>query len=306
MPNNTTPHHNLLGIIQIMFAAALWGAFGIAGAILSKHGFSGIEVTSIRLIGASIILLLFLPFFASTFKILLTEPKRLLFLALQSILGMLIMTLCFLSAISLIGPSIAVALLYTAPIWSLILSRLILGEGITQTKAWLAVAAAIGVMLMLSGSGRINVLGFILGLCSGISYALYGVLGKRAMQGNPPSLVFFTSVFISGLIMLFFPATINTLHKLNTHFNLITIGASLYVIFLGTLLPYFLFIKGLQKMPAATASVFTTIEPVVGIILAALIMKDYLHWNQYLGIVLILSTALINALMMKKTNSKLT
>ena len=43
-------------------------------------------------------------------------------LVIQSLLGMLGMTFCYFNAVQHVGPAIAVALLYTAPIWSVVLS----------------------------------------------------------------------------------------------------------------------------------------------------------------------------------------
>lgn len=294
MQNNT-----LVGTLQILIAAALWGTMGVAGITLNKLQFTGMEIASIRLVGAACFLLLALPLFWPHLKTL--TPKKIPFLILQSLLGMFILSASYFSAISLIGSALAVALLYTSPIWSLIFARIILGEGINKAGIILTLCAVTGVALTLSGDTKLSVLGLALGLTSGASYALYGVLGKRAMQANHhPMVVLFTSIIFSAIAFAFTPAFLSAATKLHQNIGIQSLSTSLYLVTFGTILPYFLFIRGLQKMPATSASIFTTTEPVVAIILAALLLGEILIWQQYFGIMLIIGAAFFNAVLAKK------
>ncbi len=294
-----TKNNILLGTLQVLVAACLWGASGVAGALLTQRTFSGLEVTCVRLVGASIVLLILFPVFRKPLKILKQNPQRIPFLCLQSVLGILMMSLCYLTAVGLIGVSLAISLLYTSPIWTLIFGRIILGEHISKARALLAIVVVAGIGIMISGSEKINLLGVILALGSGISYALYGVMGKKALTGLPSTLVFFTSIVFSGLLLAFFPSAHSAANKLFSSTDQIVWFASLFIVFLGTLIPFFLFMKGLEKMTSATASVFTTVEPVAGIILATLIIHEQLDLNQYLGIFIIIAAAFTNAIIMK-------
>lgn len=293
MQNNT-----LVGTLQILIGAALWGTMGVAGITLNKLQFTGMEIASIRLVGSACFLLLALPVFLPHLKTL--TLKTLPFLILQSLLGMFVLSAAYFSAIALIGSALAVALLYTSPIWSLIFARIILGEGINKTGIMLTICAVTGVAMTLSGDSKISLLGLFLGLTSGASYALYGVLGKRAMKANHPMLVLFTSIIFSAIAFACTPSFLSAVTKLSANLSIESICTSLYLVLFGTIAPYFLFIKGLQKMPATTASIFTTTEPVVAITLAALLLGEILVWQQYLGIMLIIGAAFLNAVLAKK------
>lgn len=280
------------GTLQIIAGAFCWGSLGLLGATLNQAGFDGNEVAALRIVIAALVLLAALPLFIPALKTL--QPRKLPMLAVQSLIGMLGMSLCYFAAVAQIGASLAVALLYTAPVWSLIFARILLGESITPKSAALTVIAAAGVGLTMTGGGSVGFSGIVLGLGSGICYALYGVLGKRAMQGNPPMLVFFTSIAFSALVLLLMPHTHSAFAKLPQQ-NAAAWLSALALACVGTIAAYALFVKGLQKMPAAKASVFTVFEPLTAVVLAALFLNEKLNGWQYLGTALILCTAVLNA-----------
>ena len=124
----------------------------------------------------------------------------------QSLIGVLGMTLCYFYAVSQVGVSMAVALLYTAPVFSLVLAKLILGEQISVKSALLAIVAVIGVACLMAGDKFSLNMGVVVGLLSGLCYSLYGILGKKAMSFNHSTqMVFFSSVAFSAIALLFLP-----------------------------------------------------------------------------------------------------
>lgn len=284
-----------IGMVQIIIAAVCWGTLGLVTTRLHALGLSAPHVAAVRIVGALLVLLLLLPWFWRYVRQL--HWRRLPFLGLQSMLGMLGMTWFYFGAVTHAGSAVAVALLYTAPVWSLILARFILAEPITPPQAMLTVLAAAGVTLTMAGGGQMSALGWLFGLLAGLCYALYGVLGKRAMQGNPPLLVLFTSMSISALILLCTALPYQAAKHLVHAAGAAPWLYALALVLVGTLLPYFLFIKGLEKMPAAQASVFTIIEPLTAVLLAMLWLGEHLNYWQMLGVMLIVGAAAVNALL---------
>ena len=284
-----------IGLLQIIVAAVCWGTLGLIGTRLHQLHFTSSQVAAVRIVGALAVLLLLLPLFWPYLRSL--HWRRLPFLALQSMLGMLGMSWFYFAAVTHAGSAVAVALLYTAPVWSLILARVILGEGIRPAQALLTVLAAAGVALTMAGGIKAQPVGLLFGLLSGLCYALYGVLGKRAMQGNPPMLVLFTSIAFSALVLLATALPYDAAALLWQAPNKSVWLYALALVLTGTLLPYFLFIKGLEKMPAAQASVFTIIEPLTAVLLATLWLGEHIGVLQALGIALIVAAAAANAVL---------
>ncbi|STZ75897.1 DMT family transporter [Bergeriella denitrificans] len=282
-----------VGMLQVVAGAVCWGSLGVLGAALNRLSFEGAEVAALRIVIAAALLLAALPYFRPYLRGL--TLRQLPMLAVQSFIGMLGMSLLYFAAVARVGSSLAVALLYTAPVWSLIFARVLLGEGITRGQAVLTVVAAAGVGLTMTGGAAVDAVGIAAGLGSGICYALYGVLGKRAMAGNPPMRVFFTSIGCSALVLLLMPDTWQAFGKLLGQAWPAWLSA-LALALVGTVAAFALFVKGLEKMPAARASVFTVFEPLTAVLLAALLLGERLGGLQYAGVVLIVAAAVLNAL----------
>ncbi len=284
-----------IGTIQIITAAVCWGTLGIFSTYLNQIGFSGWQITILRIVTAAFLILIMLPKLWS--HLIKLRRKQWFGLALQSLIGVLGMSVCYFFAVIYVGAGSAVALLYTAPVFSLLFSALLLNESITRQSALLALVAVFGVGLtMLGEQAQVN-WGILLGLLAGMSYSLYGVLGKRAMHdAHPAPLVFFTSIIISAGVLLLLPETYQTYGQLLS-LPLHTWGYALGLSLIGTVVPFALYMKALEKLPATRASVFTIFEPLTAIALAILLLHQSLSWIQYLGVVLILMAALFNALL---------
>lgn len=281
-----------VGMIQITVAAVCWGLLGFLGTLLNRAGFDGVQVATLRIVIAAAILLLLLPYFMRFLRGL--DIKRLPMLTAQSLIGVLGMSLLYFAAVAKVGASLAVALLYTAPVWSLIFSRMLLGEPITRKSAVLTVVAALGVGLTMAGGMNFDALGIVIGLGSGVCYALYGVLGKKAMMGAHPMMLLFTSVGISALALMCLPTTHQTLAQLaalDVSVWLVAFALSL----VGTIIAFGLFVKGLEKMPAAKAAVFTVFEPFTAVMLAVFLLGEQLGVWQSAGVFLIIAVAVLNA-----------
>lgn len=283
--------HNLIGILQIIAGAICWGTLGILGTQLNRLGFTGTEVATLRILIAGLTLLVILPYFRPYLRQI--KKRHMPTLVVQSLIGMLGMSLCYFAAVARVGSSLAVTLLYTAPVWSLAFARLLLSERISRKSAFLSATAVLGVSLTMLGNGTADPTGILVGLGSGMCYALYGVLGKRAMSGNPPMLVLFTSIILSAFALLLFPNTYPTIAKL-TQQSPAAWAATAGLSFIGTIGASFLFMRGLQKMPATKASVFTIFEPLTAVLLAAVLLGERLQTLQYIGVVLILAAVLLN------------
>lgn len=288
-----------IGTLQIITAAVCWGTLGIFSTFLYESGFNGLQIAILRIVTAAVLILVMLPKLWS--QLVKLPAGQWLGLGLQSLIGVLGMTVCYVFAVIYVGAGTAVALLYTAPVFSLVFSHFLLKEHITKQSALLALLAVIGVGLTTAGSSNSANWGILLGLLSGVCYSLYGVLGKRAMHySHAAPLVFFTSIISSAVVLLFVPATYETYAKL-IQLPTITWWYALGLSLVGTVAPFLLYMKALEKLPATRASVFTIFEPLTALFLAMLLLQQALAPIQYFGVVLILLAALLNAVLNSTT-----
>ena len=170
---------------MIVIAACFWGSMGIFVRRLSGFGFDPIQIVSIRVtLGALIFYLFLLIREQSGFRISLRDIPLFLGLGLGSVL---FFTVCYFSAITIMPLSTAAILLYTSPIWIMLMSAMFFHEQIDGRKILALILAFAGCVLVsgISGDG-ITLTGLLLGLGSGIGYGLYSILGTIALRRYSP------------------------------------------------------------------------------------------------------------------------
>ncbi len=97
--------------------------------------------------------------------------------------SILFFTVCYFTAITMMTLSAAAILLYTSPVWIMLMSDMFFHEKLDRRKLIALALAFAGCVLVsgISGEG-ITVTGLIVGLGSGIGYGLYRILGTIALQ----------------------------------------------------------------------------------------------------------------------------
>lgn len=284
------------GALLVVLGAIGWGTLGIASTQLASAGLSNSTVTGLRIVGTLLCLLALIPFLYKVLRTLQFQdiPK----LVIQSLIGMLGMTFCYFNAVQHVGPAIAVALLYTAPIWSVVLSFIFLKEQIKLKSIVLTFVAVIGVACMMFGHNQLNMTGILFGLASGICYAAYGVIGKDIIERYSPAFLLFSSMLVSAIAIFPF-IQFQEIGTLVSDLNFNIVIACILLIVFGTLLPFALYTNGLKYLKASQASIYTIFEPLTAVVLASLFANAQLSTMQILGITLIISVSLLNVMMGK-------
>lgn len=285
------------GRIYILLAAFLWGTLGVMASGLNASGYNGFEVASLRIVFSGLALGVAVPFLWKSIYSALKKSPRILIL--HSLSGVFLYNVFYFLSIDKIGVIFSVCLLYTSPIWTLLFTRVILKEHISLYKIIIAFTSFIGVVITL-GIGvndvQLSMSGIFFGAASGASYALYYVIGKRALKDVQPNTLLVSSFTISGLVFLFIPETWEGLHRLSMEQKPSIWAAILIMSLIGTVFSYFLFTRGLKTTSPPSISIITTIEPLTAVTLAAIILGDVLQPVQWLGIFLIVGSNAVNGL----------
>jgi len=285
------------GLLMVAGAGLCWATTGLFGTLLFQEGVDPVSLASTRTALAALVFLLFL--FLTNPQKLRVEKGQLLTLLPGSIIGVTFFNLFYMNAIDEMGISTAVVLLYTAPIFALLLSRIFLKESLTPQKMVALVLAFSGVILVVEGfelsALRENSRGIILGLGAGLSFGLLSVLGKASNRSNDPMTVSFYLLFLGALFLSFIrsPWT-GVLESAASPLLLLVLGA---MVFISTFLAHYLYLAGLSYLEAGKASIAVAIEPAVAILLAYVFLGEQLILLQYVGVVLILG-----AVFLLKTN----
>ncbi len=275
----------------VLAAGVLWGFMGF----FVKHlGDIGIASTGAVMLRCGVAALCF------GLTILLKNPK-LFHVKLRDawcfvgsgIFALLFFTYCYFTSMNYIDLSTAAILLYTAPPIVMVISFFVFGEKFTRTKVLALVMAFAGCCLV-SGRGEsaIPLAGLLLGLGSGLGYALFSIFARLAMNRGYNSLTvnFWSCLLAAAGAMIIWPPMATLDICFASGYNLLLCLAT------GTVscyLPYLFYTKGLEGMETGRASIMASLEPVVATLVGVFIFAQPLSIMSACGVVLVLGAIVV-------------
>ena len=278
----------------VLAAGTLWGIMGIFVRALASYGFTSVQIASMRIVfGALLFLLITAVFRPAQLKIHIQDAG--LFLGM-GLLSLLLFTVCYFTTISMASLSAAAILLYTSPIWVMLMSLVCFQESLTRRKV-LCAAMAFGGCVLVSGIGsgsHFSPMVIATGLLSAVGYGLYSIFGTFALRKYPP-LTVTTYAFLfgaAGALFLCNPASAVRIVCEAAHPTALVL-LLIVTAFVTAVLPYLLYTVGLSHMRASTAAIMASIEPVVATAAGAAVFHEVLTLPALLGIVLVLAAIVV-------------
>lgn len=270
------------GYFMVLGGGVCWATTGLFGTVLFRHGIDPLLVASGRLVIAALFFLLLLTLkYRSSLALHISELPRLLFFGF---VGVAVFNICYLQAINLLGVSVAVVLLYTAPAFVIVISRILLKEMITPIKVTALFLTIAGVVLVAGmydpGRWILDLQGIVLGLCAGLTFALITIFSKIALRHHSDITVTFYFIVIGAVFLSFLRPPWLLLQE---GFSPATFLSLLALGFVSTFLAYLLYVGGIKYLEAGRASIVAAVEPVAAFSLAALFLGERLVPLQFVG-----------------------
>lgn len=273
----------------VILSGILSGTIVFGGALFARMGLSLYELATLPFIFTVIFLLPFV-----LFKKECRFKRSFLPLALAYGLVSVFVVLSQFGAIILGVPvAIIVLLLYTQPFWTIILSKLFLGEKTTALQRIACALVLIGVAVLVEPwnvTTPAPLGGTIVALIGGISLAGWVIIGSVASkrQSHP-----ITSKFAETFFMLIFLAILYPLLSFFVHepsvmqFRLawpwqIWLYLLIFNIVAGVV-NHLLYLNGVKKVPTNEAGIIMLLEPVSGAILAVIFLHQSITWSIGIG-----------------------
>lgn len=294
------PAAGRLGILAIVVTAVLWGTTGTAAAAAPTAGPLAIGAAALGIGGLLQAAIAVRPLRAAW-----PVVRRHRGLVVLGGVAVAVYPLAFYSSMHVAGVAIgSVVSLASAPLASGVLERVV--DQRPLGRRWV-VAAAIGVagstVLCLSGAGAAHgatdaaadadpgatVLGVLLGLVAGATYAVYSWAAHRLMGAGAGRAASMGAVFGTGGVLLL-PVLLLTGGPFVTSPSDAAVG--LYMALVPMFLGYLLFGVGLASVRPSTATTITLLEPAVATVLAVLVVGERLGPAGWAGLAL-LGTALV-------------
>ncbi len=291
---------SIIGPVLIIVAAVFWGTMGIFVRALGEYGLSSFQIVCLRVSFAAVIFALcLLVKDRSGFKISLKDIPLFLGLGFGSIL---FFTVCYFTAIRMMSLSTAAILLYTSPIWIMLMSMLFFHEKINISRIVALILAFAGCVLVsgISGNG-ITFTGLLVGLGSGFGYGLYSILGTIALRKYKPLTVTTYTFIFAALGSFIICRPFDMVSKISGSGKVgFLIMFSVLTALVTAVIPFLTYTLGLNKVEASNAGIIATIEPLVATLVGIFVFREPLTYMSGCGIVLIIAAVVILNLKIKK------
>ena len=265
-----------IALLEVTFAVVVWGASFIATKVALRD-VSPVTVVWLRFaIGVAIL------GFAVVIRRQLFKPgwKTLLYFAVLGFIGITFHQWLQSTGLVTSQASTTAWIVATTPIFMAILGWLVLREKLTKLQVLGITLATVGVLLVVAegdfgtlGVGEFGSPGDILILISALNWAIFSTLSRRGLKEHSAALMmlyvmgfgwFFTSIlFFAG------PGL--------SEIGQLTLNGWLGILFLGVACSGFAYIfwyDGLQAIPATQVGAFLYLEPLVAVIVAAIVLNE--------------------------------
>lgn len=278
--------------LYIILAGILWGIISLFVTQLQSAGLSSMQIVSVRVFFSAVIIVLFL---------LIRDVKRLkiklrdlpLFFG-TGVLSIVFFNFCYFKAIELTGgAAVPALLLYTSPVFVMILSMILFGEKLSVRKIVSLAVTLTGLAFVTGvfyGKETVSLDVIIFGLGSGFGYALYSIFGKYLLPKYKPVTITAWTFIMASIFSVPFSGVVRKIPQLISSGSL-PCGVALAAV--STVLPFLFYTKGLEKTDAGKAAVLATIEPLVAAAAGVFFLGEKLTVMKITGMLLIFSAIII-------------
>lgn len=278
--------NRLAGIILVAISAVAFATLGILGRYAYAEGMDALTIMALRFSLAALVLLALL----AARREPLPRGRTLISLVGMGAIGYVAQTFCYLTALKYASPGLVALLLYLYPVFVAILSAIWLHEPVSRRKAFTLALALIGLTLTVGPAGG-QWLGALLAISAAVIYSLYILVGARVMRQvsaiQSSAVIFISAGAMSGLLMM-----ANGPHLPTTAAGWAVIVA---MVVISTVVPVVAFLAGLARIGPTNSAMVSTLEPVVTVVLATVLLGETLQPVTLLGGGLILLAVLLLA-----------
>ena len=287
----------------IILAAVCWGVIGIFTRSLAEAGMSSFQICAVRCILTGIGLSSFLAIRSPS--ALRADLRDVWMFIGTGVCSIVFFNVCYFTTMELTTLSAAAILLYTAPVFVVIMSAVFFRERITPKKVIALLLALCGcgfVTGVFTGDAGMTLPGILSGLGSGFGYALYSIFGRAALRKYSSLTVTAYTFIAAGLCVLPF-CRIGTVIRCALQYP-ITLLHMLFLAAVSTVIPYLLYTVGLKYTEAGKASVMASVEPVVASAVGIVLYREPLTFSAAAGALLVLLSVLLLNLFSPKSHKE--
>ena len=291
----------LVGTLAAITAAALFGMLGLLARFGEEAGVSGVAFTAWRaLLGASFLAVLIVSRRSAGSSLAslrgLSRHGRLT-LATAAIMGVTLNVSVF-TAFGLIPIALALMVFYTYPAGVAVVDVLLGHERVTPSRVLALGLSSVGVVLVLAGGIggdlAIDPLGIVLGLVAGASQVVFMTVSRTGYRALPADAATFVILATSVVGASFIALLTRQADGLLAPFQ--SLAPWPFILLAGVAgagVSSLLFLTAIRAIGGTRTGILMLLEPVVGVVLAGLLLGEAMGSIQAIGGALVLAGALV-------------
>lgn len=293
---------NLKGILCVLLAGSMWGCMGLLVRPLNNIGLQSMDIVAMRSFVTTLLTFICFPVLCKLNNVSAKQVIKINFKDIWVFIGTGIISVvffnyCYFNTIIFTSLSVAAIMLYTAPIFVMLISVPVFKDRLGKNKIIALILAFVGCGIVtgaFTGTMVLGVKGLLFGLGAGIGYALYSIFGKLAADKGYASvnITLYTFLFAS-IGVLPFTDLKNIVEAYNSNGYLLY---SLILIVITTFLPYIFYTAGLSMMEPGKAAIIACIEPVVATLVGWIMFGEIPSVVTIVGVLMVIfAIVIINA-----------
>jgi drug/metabolite transporter (DMT)-like permease len=276
------------GFLLVLLSAAGFASMPVFARVAYQDGANQFELLAARFLMAAVALALYLWIKKPQKKLTRREKRGAI---LMDLCGYSMTSLCFFSSLFYISAPLASIVLYTYPAVVFCLMVVFRMEKMERTKVIALLVSFSGLVLVLGSSiSSVNPVGIALALGASLLYSSYIVIGNLTLKSAPLTAA---TMYISLAACVGISTVGFATGQMSFQFGLNGWLAVAGLAFFSTVVAIVAFLQGVVLVGASRASIISTLEPPITVLLAAVFLSEVLGPIQLLGGTLVLASAVL-------------
>ena len=280
------------GYLYVVLAALMWALSGSSAKFLFNSGITPFQLVQLRLTISSVLLFLCLLIrFSALLKI---SRSDILYFILFGTVGMAGVQFTYLFAISKIKVAAAILLQYLAPSFIALHAVVFMREKLSRSTVIALIGATLGCYLVVGAYNleilSMNIVGIISGILSAVTFAWYTIHGEYGMRRYNPWTVLFYALFFGAVVWnILHPPLEAFMHA----YSPVQWAWILYIGVMGTLVPFGLYLEGINLIRSTRASITATLEPITAGVISYIFLNEIMGIPQIIGGVIVIASIIL-------------
>jgi drug/metabolite transporter (DMT)-like permease len=284
--------------LYLAFGALTFAFNGIISKLVLQGGLSPWRLTEVRTSGGFLATLLYI--LIKNPRLLHATKRELPSLICFGLIAVAAVQACYFISIERLHVSIALIIEFTSPIWIALWLRFVKKRQVSPLMWWGLTIGLVGLVLLAQvwKGMTLDAIGVIAALLSAFAMAFYFLMGESLGKKRSSEVLMVWGLGVSALAFAialpwwnfpfsFLSTSIDLQGRFAGH-HLPAWSLIIWVIVMGTVVPYFLTLTGLRRLNASTSSVIGMLEPIFAGIFAWWWLSESFNQVQLLGAVVIL------------------